>query len=990
MKLVLILALFAGTLPAAAVAGSAIATDARALPSLAFEANRGQLDRRVQFVLRAPDYTAFFLEDRVTIGFRAEDGSASTVSMKLRGANRRAALEGVDEIAIRAGYLRGRDAARWVRNVPHYAKLCYRDIYPGVDLVFRREADRLEYDWVVAPGGDPSAIRVRFDSDASVVTDPGGDLVVSRKGFTWRHRKPSAYQNTGRARAPVSVAFRIFAGREGGFDVSGYDRTRSLVIDPVIVFSIVFGGHGANRTVNGFGDAGNAVAYNPALSSVYVAGTAVSMNFPQGDSKYQVHNEGSDAFVACFAIKADGTTASLSVYFLGGSLNDAATGVTFDPLGNVYVAGYTFSTDFPLVNAMQSTPGGGFVAKFTSDFSSLVYSTYVGSLRLGGPGSQPLAVAADTSGNAYVTGEADPALFTATPGAFQTTAAAGSYPAFVLKLGPSGKTSYATFLGNTDVEWGAAVAVDASSNAYVAGFTSSGFPTTPGVIQPACTANIPSGCTGAFVAKLNSAGTALLYSTFLGGGSGASANALAVDTAGNAYVAGSTLTPNPVLPGLINFPTTPGSFQQTTQEGAAAFISKLNPTGTALVYSTLVAGPGPPPAYEGGISSVNGIAIDAAGAAYLTGFTQQPDFPLSDPIQAVIGSEQLCAEGASPSPVGAGVVCGDAFVAKLSPDGSALEWSTYLGGSDWDSGSGIAASGGDVYVTGTTVSYDFPGYPSYTTCIYPQTFSGCAGYPVIPGSVFLAHLNESANAAGLSGPGVTSAASFATGVTPGALVTIFGTGFTNAPGVQTATCCPLPTELGGVSVDFYFGSGPAPLLAVSNEQINLVAPWEFEPGWDPSYTPVTVYVNGLPGLPVMAAFSPYQPALYTTGGTYAIAQHSSNYSLITSASPAQPGEVIILYANGLGPVQPAVAPGAAAPSNPPATTVVNPTVTIGGTLAEVSFSGLAPGFVSLYQLNVRVPQSTQPGNQAVVVSIYEGPGLAYTSPAAELLVGPVR
>jgi hypothetical protein len=373
--------------------------------------------------------------------------------------------------------------------------------------------------------------------------------------------------------------------------------------------------------------------------------------------------------VALVGIGDAGAAVALNAYFLGGSMNDGATGVAFDPQGNIYLAGYTFSNDFPVVNAAQTAPGGGFVAKFTSDFSNLIYSTYVGSLMGPEPSSFPLAVTADAGGSAYVTGTTGPSVFTTTAGAFQTTAA-GAQPAFALKLDPSGRLVFATFLGTGDGSGdnGNGIAVDASSNPYIVGFAgSANFPTTTGVVQPACTAHDFNGCTGGFVTKLNASGTGLVYSTFLGGGSGAYATSIALDSAGNAYVTGGTLTPNPVFGG-VNFPTTPGAYQQTTQAGIAAFVSKLNATGTALVYSTLLAGPGPVP--SGGGSAAVSIALDPSGGAYVTGWTEQSDFPLLDPLQIAIGSEQMC-------PVGMGLeICGDAFVSKLSPDGAALEWST--------------------------------------------------------------------------------------------------------------------------------------------------------------------------------------------------------------------------------------------------------------------------------------------------------------------------
>jgi hypothetical protein len=318
----------------------------------------------------------------------------------------------------------------------------------------------------------------------------------------------------------VNVSFRTYPGRSVGFSVPRYNRSETLVIDPQVVVSMLLGAHGTPGTVFPFSDAGNAIAYNPALNSVYVAGTAVSLNFPTGKS-FQLHNLGSDAFIASIPLNPLGSPAGpigiVTIYFLGGSLNDGATGVALDPSGNVYLSGYTFSTDFPVVNAMRNVPGGGFVAKFKSDFSTLTYSTYVGaSLEYGTPNSDPLAIAVDSGGNAYVTGQADPSLFTATPGAFQTTAPSGSYPAFALKLNPVGKLVYATFLGTGINELGYAIAVDASSNAYIAGsaYPASDFPTTAGVV---CGGG---SCGQAFVAKLNPAGTGLIYSTFVGASTG--------------------------------------------------------------------------------------------------------------------------------------------------------------------------------------------------------------------------------------------------------------------------------------------------------------------------------------------------------------------------------------------------------------------------------------------------------------------------------------
>ena len=368
----------------------------------------------------------------------------------------------------------------------------------------------------------------------------------------------------------------------------------------------------------------------------------------------------------------------------------------------------------------------------------------------------------------------------------------------------------------------------------------------------------------------------------------------------------------------------------------------------------------------------------------MTGWTSQPDFPAVKPLQPALASAALCGI-VYPAPggqVNASGYCSDAFVAKLNSGGSALEWSTYFGGTYNDAGSAIAASGQDVYVTGRTASGDLP--VSNTRC---NDNSGPVN-SACPGSVFLLDIGQQADAPGLSAAGVTNAASFVTGLAPGSISTIFGNGFTEDPGIQAATSFPLPTEIGGVSV--MVDGTAAPLLAVANvngiQQINFVAPWFLSPSGSPPTTSVTVAVNGVSSMTVWAPVLDYQPALYLLDGKHAATQHSADFSTITSANPAKPGEVVVLYGNGLGLVQPAVAMGAAAPSNPPATTVVNPVVNIGGAQAGVLFSGLAPGFAGLYQLNVRVPEDAPAGDQDVVVTVQTPQG-PQARPAAKLSIG---
>jgi uncharacterized protein (TIGR03437 family) len=941
--------------PVAEAARMDTGTAGRILESLAFEQNLGQFDPGAKFVFRARGYTAFFLANRVTIGYRTKDGRVSTTSMRLAG-NRRTTPEGLDTIPVRTGYFRGSSPARWLRNVPHYAKVRYRNVYPGIDLVFREDGSkRLEYDWIIAPGGDPGAIHVKFDREATQ-TARAGDLLISKDGFEWRHRRPSAYQPAVADSAPVEAFFRSTPGHGWGFEVTAYDRTHPLVIDPVLAFSAIFGSPGTDLNT----DSANAIAAAPPM--IYIAGNAVSLDFPRNDSPFGVHKQGSDAFVAVVNTYALTEPTGLSVYFLGGSQDDGANGLALDSQGNIYLTGYTDSPDFPLVNAMQTTnSGSGFVAKFKADFSGLVYSTY-----LGGAGR---AIAVDAEGGAFITGSASALIPTA--GAFQTKPAG----AFAAKLDPAGKLSFATFLGGSGNDVGNAIAVDSASYAYITGSTTSkDFPVTPGVVEPGCTH-----CAGAFVTKLNPGGTALVFSTFLGGDSAAVGSGIAVDAAGNSYITGVAQTPTPYsVPGFTLFPTTPGAFQRTTNAAVEAFVAKLNPAGTDLLYSTVLAGPS-----QAGLtgSAATAIAVDQAGNAYVTGSTSQPDFPVVKPLQPALASAALCGV-VYPAPAGqlnASGFCSDAFVAKLNSDGSALEWSTYFGGSYNDAGSAIAVSGRDVYVAGRTASSDLPA--SNTFCNGNLLTQACTG------SVFLLDINQAADASGLSAAGVTNAASFVTGLAPGSISTIFGTGFTTA-GIQTATSFPLPTEIGGVSV--IVDGTAAPLLAVANvngiQQINFVAPWFLAPSGSPPTTNVTVVVNGVSSITVWAPVLDYQPALYLLDGKHAAAQHSADFSTITSQNPAKPGEVVVLYGTGLGLVQPAVATGAPAPSNPPATTVVNPVVAIGGAQADVLFSGLAPGFANLYQLNVRMPQALPAGDRDVVVTIQTPKG-PQVSQQAKLPVG---
>ena len=705
---------------------------------LSFEANQGQTDPRVKFLSRGRGYGLFLTGDEAVLVLRklsaissqpsgkrnaklekrkteADTQIPTVLRMRLLGANRDARVTGLDELPGKSNYFLGNDPKQWRTNVPNYAKVAYKNVYPGVDLVYYGNQGRLEYDFVVAPGADPKAITLEIETgnskletrQSSVVSSqlsvaPNGDLVIATDEGEIRLHKPLVYQLEN-PKSPIQNR-RFLDGRyvvrparpdlakpksnpstdgenpkyEVAFEIGKYDARRPLIIDPVLSYSTYLGGSGA--------DLGYGIAVDSS-GNAYVTGRTFSSDFPTA-SPLQPANAGiNDAFVAKF--NASGTALIYSTY-LGGTGHDAGRGISVDSLGNAYVTGETDSTDFPTANPFQPAFAGGlwdgFVTKLDATGSMLAYSTYMG----GTDRDYGTGIAADSSGSAYVIGYTSSTDFpTANP--FQP-ASAGSTDAFVAKLDASGTAlNYSTYLGGSSGDWAYGIAVGSSGDAYVTGLTySTDFPTTPGALDTACgtdgTCN--GGLADAFVTKLNSTGSGLTYSTYLGAGSEDWGWGIAVDSSGNAYVTGHTRS--------TDFPVI-GAFQVLNAGGNDAFVAKLDSAGSSLIFSS----------YLGGSLDDRGfgIAVDSAGNAYVTGRTQSEDFPTANALQPALG----------------GTLFGtaDGFVAKLNPAGSALIYSSYLGGSDDDRGNGVAVdSSGNAYVAGYTSSSDFPTTPGAydTTC----------------------------------------------------------------------------------------------------------------------------------------------------------------------------------------------------------------------------------------------------------------------------------
>ncbi|HYK21451.1 MAG TPA: SBBP repeat-containing protein [Pyrinomonadaceae bacterium] len=580
----------------------------------------------------------------------------------LLGGNAAANLTGVERQLTRTNYFVGSDPRKWKTNVPNFAKVKYSGVYPGVDLVFYGNQNQLEYDFTVSPGVNPAVIRLGFEGITGLRVDDKGDLILRTYAGEIRQTRPVVYQQIEGDRRIIPASYLIKDKKQIAFLIADYDRSKPLVIDPTLAFSTFLGGSASDR--------GDAIAVDSS-GNAYITGDTFSTDFPVTPGAFQTGPAGfnTDAFVT--KMNSTGTALIYSTYF-GGNNRDSGNGIALDGAGNAYVTGLTDSSNLPTTaGAFRTTPVltdefDAFAMKLNSTGTALVYSTYLGSII--GTG-----IAVDSAGNAYIAGQAD-GHYPTTPGAFQTVPG-GSSDAFVTKLNSMGTALvYSTLLGGSGFDFATDVAIDAAGNAYVTGTAQAGFPVTPGAFQTSF-----NGVNDAFVTKLNSTGTALVYSTFLGGSGTDRGSGIAVNTAGNAFVSG--------VSDSSNFPVTPGAFQSVKAAGQDAFITQLNVAGSGLVYSTYLGGDGN--------DFGNDIALDTAGNASVVGLTGSTVFPTTaDAIQSGYGGNN------------------DAFITRLNTTGTALVFSTYLGGSNGDNALSISVDpAGSIYVTGTTSSADFPTTP---------------------------------------------------------------------------------------------------------------------------------------------------------------------------------------------------------------------------------------------------------------------------------------
>jgi len=632
-----------------------------AVHSLRFEPTLDGNGGNARYQSRGRDHVVFLTADGISLKLAGPTESGSLgrdvelVGLRFVGAQEAVQLRGEDPLPGSSNYFVGAEPAAWRVGVQQFSRVRYTEVYPQVDVVAYGREGHLEYDFVLRPGADPTMIRLAVEGAGNVSVDEDGRLVAfSPLGRRVVQHKPVVYQETERGRTAIPGRYNILDDGGVVFDIGEYDRTRELVIDPVVGWATYLGGRDRDNL--------KGVAVDTA-GNVYVVGSALSDDYPVVNP-IQTTQDVYAVVVSKF--NSTGDTLLYSTY-IDGRNNDHGEGIAVDASGAAFVVGRTFSDDFPTVNAFQGTAGASsdaFVCKLSPDGSQLVYSTYLG----GDDSDSGYGIALDSSGRVCVTGQTESSDFPR-QSAFQNSHGGGRLDAFVTKLNAAGNgLVYSSYLGGRSDDAGWAVAMQPGGNAYVGGETASD----DFRVSNAYQANHGGGSDG-FVAKINPNGT-MAYSTYLGTSSHDRVFGTAVDGSGRAVVTGHTSSDS--------FPTV-NPFQANRGGNRDAFVVRFNTAGSDLLFSS----------YLGGGSVDEGLAVTTAsnGDIYVVGNTSSSDFPVQSPHQGAFGGGT------------------DAFVAMIDGSDLTLEYSSYLGGSGDDDGAGIAVDAAmNAHVCGSTESTNFP------------------------------------------------------------------------------------------------------------------------------------------------------------------------------------------------------------------------------------------------------------------------------------------
>ena len=638
---------------AAPAAETAAATKGYAQLPLAFEPNAGRFEPGIRFVASSRGGS-------IAAGPRGillERAGSDPITMAPLGGTL-AELTPVSRLPGVVNDLRGDDSSQWKTGIPTYSRLRYESVYPGIDLDLygsQAKGGTLEYDFRLAPDADPERIAVSF-GEAPVRIAADGSLVAGSGTDALRQAAPVAFQPSSSGRTPVEVTFDDARGGIG-FELGAYDRSRPLVIDPLLIdYSTYLGGDGDDNfndiVVDGSG-------------SAYVGGLTDSTDFNL-EGEISDTPVGFDGFVSKLSPSGDSLVYST---YLGGNASDFVNGIAVDD-GSVYIAGSTSSTDFPVVGSLGTGDQplvDGWVAKLNPAGSAFVYSAY-----LGGDNTDFLVdVAVAANGAAFYGGRSSSSDYPTANQIEGRNSGAAFADGIITKVNPAGTAlAYSTYLGGNDEDFLNAIAIDSAGAAYVGGTTDSADYNLANPIQ----GDQPE--SDAFVSKLTPAGTGLAYSTYLGGDALEEVHDLTVDADGALHAVGSTDS--------SDYPTTDDAAMTGPLGEQDGFVTKLGPTGDSLGFSTYIGG--------ADFDQVRGVDVDPAGSVYIAGPTRSPDFPVVGGI------------GGRTAPVAF-----DSFLARLDPGGSEILLSGVIGGSGLEGAvSSAMDSSESIYMTGGTDSTDYP------------------------------------------------------------------------------------------------------------------------------------------------------------------------------------------------------------------------------------------------------------------------------------------
>ena len=928
------------------------------LHPVAFEPNVGQTDAHAKYLAHTGRAT-LWLTPRgavMSIAAGAERKSGTAVlELRFQGGNHAPRMDAEDLRPGVSNYFVGRDSSKWHTGVPQFGKVRYRNVYPGIDVVFYGNPQDLEYDFIVRPGADPSKIRLMFDGADSIAADASGDLTLKIGSVEIRNRKPRIYQRTAGGDKLVGGGYVVLGKQRAGLAIDRYDPKETLVVDPVLSYGTYLGGSGT--------DVANSIAMD-AEGNLWVTGSTNSSNFPLRNRGFFPNTNSTDlAFISKFNPSVAGYYSLLYSTFLGGSTSDEAFGIALDKSGNAYVTGRTLSHDFPMKHAFQNTfnttqnctdsSGNAsichhtFISEITANGQALVYSSYLG----GSYQDEAFGIAVDSNGTAYVAGQTNSTDFP-TAGSPYQSALKGSFDCFLSEIAANGTSLvYSTYYGGTAADTANAIAVKAPGVVDITGTTlSTDLPMSSNAYQS--TASYKGNTSGtnlsdAFIAEftVTQGGTGgLTYATYLGGADGSTIGAaIAVDSAGIIYATGST--------NADDYPVTPGAFHtkyagSTSENGYAgpgdAFITKLNPSGSGsgqLVYST----------YMGGALDDQGfgIAVDPAGIITVVGQTDSYGFPVTG------DAFQRYDSGPSPTEQG--------FVSRFDPSKSgmaSLLYSTYLGGSSGDSLDAVAVdpTGTWVAVAGTVSSTNI----SVTPGGYQQTYGGGSS------DAYVAEFNLSEAEPTLAS--IANAASLTdTGLSPGLIFTLKGSGLGPLVG-QTGEISngKMATKLAGVEV--FVNGFAAPLLYVQAFQINAVVPYELYNSLGGNVN-VQVYYNGVASSLIGDLVLMSAPAIFSLGnGQGAILNEDG--SVNGPSNPAAMGSTIQIYATGEGPLSPNGVDGEIVGASNLPQPITPVSVTIGGAKAALVSATTAPNSIEgFFRVQVTVPGGLSAGANPVVLTV---------------------